>query len=71
MEEEGNRWMGSSVDHVYQKQTRPVANSSIVDVKRGTEDVVNVSRHFSALPLATVVDCVLKNDIEKLHSYYP
>ena len=48
----------------YQKQPRSVVNSSAVDVRRGAEDIANVSRqHFSALPFATVVNCVLRNNI--------
>ena len=47
-----------------QKRPRPVENSYAVDAKRGAEDSANVSRqHFSALPFATVVDCVLETNI--------
>ena len=48
----------------YQKQPRPVMNSSTMDVRRGVEDNANVSRqHFSALPFATVVDYVLGTNV--------
>ena len=54
---------GKFTGPLYQKQSRPVADSS-VDAKRGAEDSVNVSRqHFSALPFATVMDCVFRTNI--------
>ena len=43
-----------------QKRPRHVTNSSTVDLKRGAEDSTNVPKqHFTALPLATMVACVL------------
>ena len=45
----------------YQKRPMPVVNSSAVGAKRGAVDSANVSRQqFSALPFATVVDCVFR-----------
>lgn len=44
----------------YQKQPRPVANSSAVVAERFAEDNANLLRqHLSALPFAYAVDCVL------------
>jgi hypothetical protein len=60
---------GKSTGLHYQKRSRPVADSYAVDAKRDAGDSAHVSRqHFSALPFATVVDCVFRTSIA-LHNH--
>ncbi len=49
---------------LYQKQPRPVVNSSTVDAGKVVEDSANFSRqHYTALPFATVVDYAYTTNI--------
>ena len=64
MDAEGHIRVENFTGPHYQRQPRPVVDSYVVDAKRGAEDSANVSsQHFSALPFAIVLECVLRTNI--------